>query len=270
MPSQEEFLQFAHKLADRAGEVIKAYYRQPRAALGVEVKSDHSPIVTLADRGAETVLRDMVYSRWPDHGIIGEEFPSVRPGARYLWVFDPIDGTIAFSMGKPTFGTLIALFEGDEPILGIIDQPILKERWVGFIGRPTLFNGIPVSTQPAQSLEAASLAVNGLEQLSASDKDWDRIRLLRERFHVFCYGGDCYNYGLLANGYLDAVIEACPDLSDFAAIIPIVQGAGGKVTGWNGEKLTRCYTGGVLATSGDSIHFDILQLIGNHSVSPKE
>src|ERR1700729_2067782 len=111
----QEFLEFAHALADHAREIIKPHYRQARSALGIESKDDHSSIVTLADRAIEQLLRVMVYSRWPEHGVIGEEFPSVRPDAHYVWVFDPIDGTVAFSMGKPTFGTLIALFEGDDP-----------------------------------------------------------------------------------------------------------------------------------------------------------
>src|SRR3954454_19416785 len=129
----------ASDLADAAGEAIRPHFRRLRT---VEDKADLSP-VTIADREAEMAMRRLIAVRFPDHGIIGEEFGREREDAEFVWVLDPIDGTKSFISGVPLFGTLIALARRGRPILGIIDQPISRERWIGATGRPTVFNGAP-------------------------------------------------------------------------------------------------------------------------------
>src|ERR1700676_3233037 len=146
------FLALAADLADAAGEAIRPYFRQP---LAVTDKPDLSP-VTVADRAAETAMRRLIAARFPEHGIIGEEFGREREDAPFVWVLDPIDGTKSFISGVPLFGTLIALTRHGRPILGIIDQPISRERWIGAAGRRTSFNGTAIRCRPCAALAAAT------------------------------------------------------------------------------------------------------------------
>jgi inositol-phosphate phosphatase/L-galactose 1-phosphate phosphatase/histidinol-phosphatase len=132
-----ELLQFAHRLADAAGQVVRRYYRTP---VTVETKPDASP-VTIADREAEQAMRTLIREAFPDHGVEGEEFGAERVDAPFVWCLDPIDGTKSFITGRPLFGTLISLVRDGQPILGVIDQCVLQERWVGAAGQPSTWNG---------------------------------------------------------------------------------------------------------------------------------
>src|SRR6187551_3744988 len=152
MAEVDAFLALAVDMADAAGAAIRPYFRQP---IAVDDKHDLSP-VTIADRSAEAAMRRLIAARFPEHGIIGEEFGPERDGAEFVWVLDPIDGTKSFISGVPLFGTLIALAQARRPILGIIDQPISRERWIGAAGRPTTFNGAPVRCRPCAALAAAT------------------------------------------------------------------------------------------------------------------
>ena len=178
-----EFIELSNYLADEAGYIIKKYYRQ---SFVVERKSDESP-VTIADKNVEKRLRKIIEIERPDDGIIGEEFGTKEGKNEYTWVFDPIDGTKSFVIGRPTFGTLIALCENGIPILGIIDQPILKERWIGAKGHPTLFNGKKVHTHSCKKLSDAKLSSTNPKQLSSC---WEK---LDEKSKFFVWGGDCYS-----------------------------------------------------------------------------
>src|SRR5690242_19662847 len=152
-PLTAQHLALAEALADAARAVIRRYFRQK---IAVDDKSDLTP-VTIADREAETAMRRLIEAQFPDHGILGEEHGAVRREARYVWVLDPIDGTKSFISGIPLFGTLIALTDRGRPILGVIDQAILGERWVGVAGRPTLLNGVPVRSRACATLAKATL-----------------------------------------------------------------------------------------------------------------
>jgi inositol-phosphate phosphatase/L-galactose 1-phosphate phosphatase/histidinol-phosphatase len=149
----ERFLAFSNQLADAAGAAVRPHFRQP---IDVDAKADASP-VTIADRAAETAMRERIESAFPQHGIIGEEFGRIRDDADYLWVLDPIDGTKSFISGVPLFGTLIALLHRGRPLLGIIDQPIQRERWIGAEGRKTTLNGRTVATRVCAALGEATL-----------------------------------------------------------------------------------------------------------------
>jgi inositol-phosphate phosphatase/L-galactose 1-phosphate phosphatase/histidinol-phosphatase len=255
-----DYLAFAHELADRAGEVLRRHYRTP---IRVDYKADESP-VTLADREAERVMRDLIRARFPDHGIEGEEFASEHGEADLVWNLDPIDGTKAFLVGRPTFGTLISLLRQGRPILGIIDQCISHERWVGVLGEPSTFNGAAIRVRSCPDLGHAVLSTTSPDMFKTAE---DRAGLARiaqaVRFAV--YGGDCYAYGLLAMGFADLVVEADLDVHDFAALVPVIEGAGGRITDWRGQPLDRDSDGRVVAAGDRRVHVQALQLLGEAS-----
>lgn len=241
----DDLVAFAGTLADAAGAAIRPYFR---AGFAVETKADLSP-VTAADRAAETAIREAIEARFPEHGIIGEEFGSVREGARFVWVLDPIDGTRAFIAGRPLFGTLIALMDEGRPVLGVIDQPVAGDRWVGAAGRATTFNGMAARTRACPALGRAYAATTSPQAFEP--EDFARFEQLRGGVREVLYGGDCHNYGLLASGWLDLVVEAGLKLHDFAALVPVVEGAGGAMRDWAGKPLTAESDGRVIA-AGDA------------------
>ncbi|KAK9826515.1 hypothetical protein WJX81_008647 [Elliptochloris bilobata] len=231
----EAFVELAHRLADAAAGVTRRYFRAP---LAIEAKADESP-VTIADREAEAVMRALVRQALPSHAVFGEE-SGMTPGdgiggGEYLWIFDPIDGTKSFITGKPVFGTLVALLRRGEPVLGIIDQPIMRERWLGVRGRPTTLNGEEVHTRACASLEAAYLYATTPHMFAgASAAAFARVR---DQVRCPLYGCDCYAYGLLAAGHCDLVVEADMKPYDYLALVPVVNGAGGRITDWQGGLL---------------------------------
>jgi histidinol phosphatase-like enzyme (inositol monophosphatase family) len=253
----EADLALIERLADAAGEAIRPFFR---ARFTIETKADDSP-VTQADRAAEAAIRTILEAERPQDGIIGEEYGAVRGEAARQWVIDPIDGTRAFLAGRPLFGTLIALLEEDRPVLGVIDQPIARERWLGAAGRPTTLNGAPAATRTCATLAKAHLGTTGPNLFPPEDQPgFDR---LRGQVRDTIWGGDCYNYGLVASGHIDLVIEANLQLYDFAALVPVIEGAGGRMTDWQGRPLGRESDGRVIA-AGDPALIDaaILALAG--------
>ena len=255
MPVTAADLQLAQRLADAAGEAIRPLFR---AAYAQERKADGSP-VTQADRAAEAAMRRLLDAEAPGDGVVGEEYGE-KPGVTgRRWVLDPIDGTRSFTAGRAIFGTLIALLEGEWPVIGVIDQPVQRERWIGAAGRPTLFNGARVRTRACPALAGALLATTS-PHLFAGEEVEGYMRLaaavssgnLRQGP---VYGGDCYNYGLVASGCLDLVCEAGLQLHDFAALAPVVEGAGGRMCDWRGEPLMAGSSGQVLAI-GDPARMD--------------
>jgi inositol-phosphate phosphatase/L-galactose 1-phosphate phosphatase/histidinol-phosphatase len=252
----DAYLAFAHELADRAGEVLRRYYRAP---VSVDYKADESPVTT-ADREAERVMRELIRSRFPEHGIEGEEFADEHLEAELVWNLDPIDGTKAFLVGRPSFGTLISLLRQGRPVLGIIDQCILQERWVGIEGEPSTFNHAAIQVRPCSDLAHAVLCTTSPEMFKTAEEQAAFARVERAaRFPV--YGGDCYAYGLLAMGFSDLVIEADLDLHDFAALVPVIEGAGGVITDWSGQSLGRGSDGRVVAAGDPRVHAQALALL---------
>jgi inositol-phosphate phosphatase/L-galactose 1-phosphate phosphatase/histidinol-phosphatase len=234
----------AHALADAAGAAIRPYFR---SRFDLEAKADASP-VTAADRAAEAAMRSLLAEHRPSDGIIGEEYGRERDDAERVWVLDPIDGTRSFVAGRAIFGTLIALLEGGVPLLGVIDQPIQQERWLGVSGKPTTLNGAPVRCRTCATLGNAHLATTGpsyfgADELAAFGRASSAAR-------DTLWGGDCYNYALLATGQLDLVIESGLKLYDFAALVPVVEGASGVMRDWAGKPLNAESDGRVVA-AGD-------------------
>lgn len=250
----------AERLADAAGAAIRPFFR---ARFEQETKADQSP-VTEADRAAEAAMRKIIEAEHPDDGIIGEEYGFHNENASRQWVLDPIDGTTSFIAGRPIFGTLIALMQDGFPLIGIIDQPISGERWVGVVGRQTLFNGKPAKTARCRELSDAVLATTSPHLFEEHDPDHFMGLAAKVAPRKIIYGGDCYNYGLVASGHVDVVCEAGLKLHDFAALVPIVDGAGGLMCDWNGEPLHAESDGHVLAIGDHARVDDVLAAIACH------
>ena len=246
----QELLSLANALADEAGAIVRRYFRQN---LVVESKTDETP-VTIADREVEARLREIIGRMRPEDGIMGEEYGPQKGRSGYIWVLDPIDGTKSFIAGRPTFGTLIALCRDGVPVLGVIDQPILRERWSGD-GQTTTFNGKPVTTQKCPSLKDAKAVSTDPYYIQ---KLWP---IVHKECKMMIWGGDCYSYGLLANGGVDAVVEQGLAPYDFAALVPVVTGAGGWMGDWEGNPLTLHSDGRTLALGNPALKDSFLSLL---------
>jgi len=220
---------FIHELARASGDFIRPLFG--RLDLPVEFKSDRSP-VTHADRGAEELLRRMISQKFPGHGIIGEEFGTENPGAEFVWVLDPVDGTKSFVTGVPLWGTLIALLHHGQPVLGCIHQPVLQLLMIGD-GHATTLNGTPVRCRPTTRLADATLLT--CDWLSPAQYQnaaaFDRLAKSAKLCRTW---GDCYGYLLLAGGWADVVVDPIMNPWDIAALVPVIRGAGGVITDWQG------------------------------------
>ncbi|MDE3061180.1 MAG: histidinol-phosphatase [Pseudomonadota bacterium] len=278
----DEFLSLANRLADAAGEVSRRYWRSP---LPVDAKADQSP-VTIADREAEQAMRALIEQALPDHGIVGEEFGNARPESPYQWVLDPIDGTRAFIAGYPTFTTLIALAKDGVPILGIVDQPITKERWVGVSGKPTTYCHPRESGDPSLLAEQGQKTVSGADaplmdsRLRGNDKKLSQAVIattsapyyfnpaeaaafdhIRKACVHTVIGGDGYGYAMVASGHIDLFIDSGLKPYDFCAHVPVIEGAGGVITDWNGRPLTLRSDGRVMAAGNKKLHQEALAIL---------
>lgn len=251
----------AHRLAEAARAAIVPHFR---AGLTPERKADATP-VTLADRAAEEAMRRILTAEAPQDGVVGEELGVSEGRSGRQWVLDPIDGTTAFLAGRPSFGTLIALLVEGFPVLGVIDQPVLAERWLGVAGEGTTLNGKPVFTRPCRELSHAALATTGPQHFSQEEGDVFMVLAQATDHKRMIMGGDCYNYAMLASGHLDIVCEAGLKLHDFAALAPVVEGAGGTLCDWNGEPLHAGSDGHVLALGDPARLDDVLEAMGGHS-----
>jgi histidinol phosphatase-like enzyme (inositol monophosphatase family) len=220
---------FLIELAQRSGDFIRPYFAS--ADLAIEIKSDDSP-VTSADRGAEQLLRGLIAKKFPAHGIIGEEFGNDRSDAEWVWVLDPIDGTKSFMTAVPLFGTLIALMHNGQPVLGAIHQPILRQLMIGD-GTTTTLNNRPVRVRPTARLEDATLLTS--DPLNpAKYQNGAAYAALEKRVRLSRTWGDCYGYLLLSAGWADLSLDPIMNPWDIQALIPIVRGAGGIITDWQG------------------------------------
>ncbi|MFN3868844.1 MAG: histidinol-phosphatase [Hyphomicrobiaceae bacterium] len=253
-------LQAAHTLADKSGPLILKHFRR---AMTVENKQagGFDP-VTAADRGAEKLIAAELARRFPDHGLIGEEFGSVRAEARYRWVIDPIDGTRSFIIGTPMWGTLIGLLDGGRAALGVLDQPYTGERFWS-AERASYMRSVggrtrKLSTRACPQIGEAIVATTHPD-LFAAGYEAESFAKLKSAARMTRFGGDCYSYGMLAAGLVDVVMEAGLKSHDIVAIIPIIERAGGRVTTWDGEPATS--GGNVLACGDAKLHDKVLRMI---------
>lgn len=237
-------VQLAHQLADAASKITLSYFRTD---LSVDDKADESP-VTRADRETEAALRRMIGDVFPDHGIIGEEYGAENEDADFVWVLDPIDGTISFINGVPLFTTIVGVLKQGAPWFGLVDQPVLQDRWAGGAGQPTTYNGQRATTRSCEVLADASMYVTAPDFFSTAELS--RVDQLTKAVKLRRYGGtDCYHYGMVASGWTDI---ACEELSvyEYGAMVPLIENAGGVMTDWHGQPLNGHEVSQVLA-SGD-------------------
>jgi inositol-phosphate phosphatase/L-galactose 1-phosphate phosphatase/histidinol-phosphatase len=249
------FVMLAHRLADAARPISSRYFRTP---VSIDDKSDASP-VTIADREAEAAMRMILGQEVPEHGIYGEEHGVERADAEYVWVLDPIDGTRAFITGLPIWGTLIALLHRGVPVLGVIDQPILNERWLGVTEEPSTLNDRPIRVRACPALDRAYMYSTTPIMFSGDSER--RHAALVAAVKLFRWGGDCYAYGLLAAGHIDLVVENQLKLYDFAALVPVIKGAGGRATDWRGRELDMASDGSMLAAGDPGLHHAAVRLL---------
>ena len=250
---------FAEELADAAGAAILPHFRadlvvEDKAAQGQGAVFDP---VTVADRAAERAMRELIATRYPGHGIVGEEEGSVDGVSPWKWVLDPIDGTRAFVTGLPIWGTLIALNDGIKPVIGVIDQPFTRER---FIGTPhgAWCNGAPIRTRRCPTLAQVRVMLT-VPAAGAKVADQSVFDAIASQAQIVRFGGDCYAYGLLAHGLVDLVLEAHLDVHDVQALIPVVEGAGGVITTWDGGDPQ--HGGSVIACGDPELHRQLLPMI---------
>lgn len=252
----DSFVVIAERLADAARPIAQRYFRK---GVAIESKADSSP-VTRADREIEAALRDILDEALPDHAVIGEEMGGAADHPGPLWILDPIDGTKAFATGTPVFGTLIGLAIDGRFVLGIIDQPIAGERWLGVAGRQTTLNGVSAVAGNCTALADARLYTTAPEYFAEPDA-LSAFERVREATLFTRYGADCYAFGLLASGHVDLIVESQLNLWDIAALVPVVEGAGGIITDWQGAPLTTAAKGDVVASCGAALHEAALDLL---------
>lgn len=296
----------ANEVAASARAEILPYWRKLPEDMAYETKYDQdnnrsvsqttSP-VTIADRNAEQAMRKLILNRYPDHGVVGEEFGSHNKDAEYCWVLDPIDGTKSFITGKPLFGTLIGLCHNGVPVVGVIDHPATDEQWVGIVAPTTTaaakttttdavtvteemdipaatsvatMNGTPIHTRSVESLQDAILYATTPHMFREDENERQRFEKVRDACQIPLYGADCYGYALVASGFgAHLVVEADLGVYDYAAVVPVVTAAGGVMTDWRGQPLTlqnhSASKGRVIAAADAQLHEQALELLRGES-----
>ena len=253
--SYQEYINFANTLADAASVISMQYFRKP---LNIDNKNDESP-VTIADKNTELKIRSMIENKYPNHGILGEEFDNINPNAEFIWVIDPIDGTRSYIAGHKDFGNLISLTQNKKPIIGIINCPAHEERWVGAKNQNSTLNQQPSRTSSVTKIEDAYFFSSGLyfdepHLRNAVDKIKHKVKYYR-------YGGDCYMYGMVASGLIDFVIEDTLGVHDYMALVNVIEGSGGKVTDKFGNEITTDSRGSCIASANEKLHSELISLI---------
>jgi myo-inositol-1(or 4)-monophosphatase len=249
----QPYRSFLTELAQRSGDFIRPYFGNHEVE--VETKADASP-VTIADKGAEELMRRLILERFPQHGIIGEEQGNERADAEWVWVLDPIDGTKSFMSACPLFGTLIALMHRGQPVLGAIHQPILRQLMIGD-GHSTTLNGQPVRIRQRTTLAEATLLTSDPLNL-ARYQDGAACERLVNQVRLYRTWGDCYGYLLLASGWADVMLDPIMNPWDIAALIPVIRGAGGVITDWRGGDPVRADS---IVAAGPELHGQVLKVL---------
>ena len=254
------FLRFAERIADETGRMLREQRQTGRGTASVfDTKADLSPVTEL-DRRIEARMRELIKAAFPHHGILGEEFAPDAIDAEFVWVIDPIDGTKQFVAGIPVYGTLISLAHAGQPVIGVIDHPITGERWAGAAGRPSTLNGQPIATRACDRLADALMSCSNPETIGPAQRmGFERVRAAT-RWRI--YGASCYAYASLASGQIDLSIDSGGHREvDYCALVPVIEGAGGAISDWEGRPLT-IHSGSSLIAAGDPRrHADALRLL---------
>ena len=251
----QQLIKLANKCADASGKIIKKYFRKK---IKINLKKDNTPF-TKADIEAEKVIRELILKQEPNCGFVGEETGSINMNREYCWVVDPLDGTKSFITGKPTFGTLIGLLKNNKPVLGILNQPILNERWVGIAGVETKYNNKKVRVRKCKSIKGAKMYATS--PMMFQERNKKIYKNVRAKIGECLFGADCYSHGLMSLGFVDVILEANLKPWDYIASASIISGAGGKITDWNDNDLNLQSDGRILATGDSNIHKQIIKII---------
>lgn len=257
----EQFSASVSRMADASGELIRI---ECQKKFNVEIKGDGSP-VTSVDKAAEMSVRSIISELHPDHGIIGEEHGSSAPDSEFVWVIDPIDGTLPFLAGFPVFGTLIALLHQGQPVLGVINMPITQERWMGVTGRSTTYNGKQARTRNCTNLASAMMSTSNPDYYDKTSLP--ALQRMRQATKLNVYGGSCMAYGQIASGCIDVGIDVLFDVVDYLAFVPIISGAGGIITDWDAKPLDINSGDRIIAAGDIRTHAEALKVLsmGNFS-----
>ena len=255
MNPTSELLRTAHALADAAAAHSMAHFR---TSLAVITKADESP-VTLADRAAETAMREILGATYPADGIYGEEHGAERVDAARVWVLDPIDGTRSFITGSPLWGTLIGVLEGERVVFGMVDMPVLGERWFGQAGIGAERNGVAVKVSGCTEITLARIVTTSPDIFNAADLQ--AFDSLSKRCAMRRFGGDCYGYAQLAGGTIDLVVETGLQPYDYLGPAGLIEAAGGVITDWEGRALGLNSDGRVVAAATRELHRQALEAL---------
>lgn len=248
----DQYKDFSKQLAEVSGKLISHYFR---TEIKIDSKLDESPI-TIADKKAEEVMRELIHKEFPEHGIIGEEFGNFQEDAEYVWVLDPIDGTKSFISGALSFGTLISLMKNNQPILGVINHPILNELLIGDNETASLNDKI-VNIRDCENLSDSTLLTTDHFNIGKYQNQTKFDELVK---HVNMYRnwGDCYGYYLLATGFADIMIDPIMSKWDTLALIPIIKGAGGIISDYQGNDPVE---GDSIVACGKQLHSKVIELL---------
>lgn len=249
MNKLSEFKNFSKILTQASSKIIKTYFR---TGISIESKSDNSP-VTIADKKAEEVMRELISKHFPDHGIFGEEFGETNKGAEYTWILDPIDGTKSFICGAYSFGTLIGLLKNGEPILGVYNHPILNDFLLGD-NHQTFINEVKTSVRNCNKLDDAVLLTTDHLNIEKY-QNIEKFNKLIKKIKLYRNWGDCYGYYLLATGYADIMIDPVMSPWDLLPLIPIIKGAGGIITDYQGNDAVK---GKSAVASNPFLHSEVI------------
>lgn len=257
---------FAHRLADASGAAIRPYFRSELVIDDKRSRGHYDP-VTEGDRAGERAIRDLIEAEFPGHGILGEEFGE-KPGTEpYTWIIDPIDGTRAFVTGQPVWGTLIGLLHNGAPVIGMMDQPYMRERAIGSANGGTFHwpeGKRALKTRPCPRLEEATMCSTDARMFAPGAME-DAFWALGKRAQLLRFGGDCYSYAMLALGQIDLVVEAGLAAYDILPLVAMIEAAGGVVTDWDGRPITGAYDFShhcnVVAAGDVTLHAQALEVL---------
>ncbi len=252
----KEYLNFANKFSEVSGNILKKKFNK---SFNIETKNDGS-LVTEADKEIESLFRDSLIKKYPSHGILGEEFGEYNINSSHLWVIDPLDGTHNFIAGKPLFGTLICLIINNVPSMGIIDIPVLGERWTGIKGNGVHKNNkLCCFDKKKKKLKDAILASTSL--LMFNQKETKVIKRIYEKIRFPVFGTDCYAYGLLLSGKIDLIIESKMKPWDYMAQVSLIKEFGGIISDWSGKELTPKSNGDVIASYSEECYQEAIKYL---------
>ncbi len=250
-----QLLKDARAISAIAAREAKVHFR---SELAVDFKQDESP-VTVADRSIELAVRDYISKKYPTHGVLGEEGGSQRLDQDDVWVIDPIDGTRSFISGQPLFGFLLGCLHKSTPQIGLVGMPMLDEVFCGVAGEGATLNGVPIHVSKQTSLSQSIVYINEADKIFTYEPEVFGRLMQAGKTRRMAY--DCYSYALLSAGYIDAVVDFDLQPYDFLPLMPLIEGAGGIITDWDGNSLTMGYSGAVIAAATKELHAELVETV---------